>query len=182
MEKITPNNLGASENKTYRRVGKNHFWYDLSQIWGKDMEQKIRSLYLDQEMCAKEISEYVFKEHGLLTSYRNILGKINELGITRTYGDAKKIAIKKRRMIYRKKREEEKYRAKSISAGTRLFLLEEAEYRCSLCGNGREQGVSLEIHHKDFNEKNNDINNYQVVCFLCHRGLHEIEKEKMSKG
>jgi 5-methylcytosine-specific restriction endonuclease McrA len=97
--------------------------------------------------------------------------------IKRTYSEAKKLAIKRGRMIYKKKPEHEKYKGKYVSAGARMLLLQKADYKCEMCGNGRHTGDSIEIHHKDFNEKNNDISNFQVLCFRCHRGLHEIQRE-----
>lgn len=95
----------------------------------------------------------------------------------RTASEAKEMAMDSGRMIYKKKPEIEKYKSKPICANTRMKLLQEAEFKCSLCGNGRHNGYSLEIHHKDFNEKNNEYNNYQVLCYLCHRGVHSVKKE-----
>lgn len=44
--------------------------------------------------------------------------------------------------------------------------------KCSVCNSKK----NLEIHHKDKNRHNSDINNLTVVCCSCHRKIHKIEK------
>lgn len=54
----------------------------------------------------------------------------------------------------------------------RQYLLEINNYKCSECGwnkiNPTSNKTPLEIHHKDGNYKNNQINNLQVLCPNCH--------------
>lgn len=119
------------------------------------------------------IAEMFHEDFNIIVSVRHIQKIIRELGIMRPKAEARALAIESGRMVYRKKPEHEKYRGKGISAGIRLGLLTDAGFKCSLCGNGRHNGYSIEIHHKDFNEKNNEPNNYEVLCYLCHRGTHE---------
>lgn len=44
------------------------------------------------------------------------------------------------------------------------------EYKCELCGNTEWMGrpIPLELHHKDGNHYNNDLNNIQILCPNCH--------------
>jgi hypothetical protein len=42
---------------------------------------------------------------------------------------------------------------------------------CSECGKNLPPH-SLEIHHKDGNHQNNDLNNLTVLCTICHRSHH----------
>lgn len=59
-----------------------------------------------------------------------------------------------------------------LSTTVRDYLLEKANYRCSLCGwheiNPTTNLVPLEVHHIDGNYKNNSYENLQVLCPNCH--------------
>lgn len=125
-------------------------------------------------MSCNAIAEYFYSKYNLKISPRNINDYITKYGEIRTIKEAKKNAIKTKRMIYKKKPESEKYHAKYISSGVRMQILQRDEFKCSLCGNGRHNGSSIEIHHKDRNLKNNDFNNLQTLCYLCHQGTHAI--------
>ena len=47
-----------------------------------------------------------------------------------------------------------------------ILILKKSE--CELCGkSGR-----LDVHHKDFDEQNNDPENLQVLCRSCHMKIH----------
>lgn len=41
--------------------------------------------------------------------------------------------------------------------------------KCFLCGFDK---FPCDLHHKDLNKKNNDINNFIGLCPNCHHGLH----------
>lgn len=60
----------------------------------------------------------------------------------------------------------------TLSKTVRHFLLNRANNACELCGwnkiNPTTQIVPLEIHHKDGNYLNNNIENLQVLCPNCH--------------
>lgn len=48
------------------------------------------------------------------------------------------------------------------------------EHKCECCGNSDKR--VLEIHHKNFNHKDNRIENLMIVCANCHRIIHsELE-------
>lgn len=68
--------------------------------------------------------------------------------------------------------EDEGWTGYSIKTWIRKYLLEKANYKCELCGWGKQnpysQTIPLEIHHKDGNWKNNRPENLQVLCPNCH--------------
>jgi predicted methyltransferase len=76
----------------------------------------------------------------------------------RTLNKAKRLAIKSGRMIYRKT-PKQRHSQKGISASTRLQLLTDNDFKCSICGNGRHNGYSLNIHDN------------KVLCSLCLNGM-----------
>ena len=44
------------------------------------------------------------------------------------------------------------------------------EYKCECCNNTYWNGVPipLEVHHKDGNKTNNELDNLQILCPNCH--------------
>lgn len=54
----------------------------------------------------------------------------------------------------------------------RIKLLEEGykEHKCESCGKTTWLGnpIPLELHHKDGNRNNNDLENYELLCPNCH--------------
>lgn len=58
------------------------------------------------------------------------------------------------------------------SHGLRLRLLEEGffEAKCSVCGLTHWLGklIPLELHHKDGNKNNNNLENLEILCPNCH--------------
>jgi hypothetical protein len=57
-----------------------------------------------------------------------------------------------------------------------LRLIEEGikEARCECCGLSTWNGkpIPLELHHKDLNHYNNDLDNLQILCSNCHMQAH----------
>lgn len=58
----------------------------------------------------------------------------------------------------------------------RIRLIEDGlkENKCECCGLSEWMGkpIPLELHHKDFNHYNNDLDNLMIVCANCHMQLH----------
>lgn len=125
-------------------------------------------------MSSNEIAEHLFIKHKIVVSSRAIDKYVEDAGIKRTASEAKRNAMARKRMIYKKKPESEKYHAKYISSADRITILQRDEFKCILCGNGRHNGSSIEIHHKDMNPQNNAHDNLQTLCYLCHRGIHKL--------
>ena len=42
-------------------------------------------------------------------------------------------------------------------------------YKCKICGCSQlENGRQLDVHHKDYNKENNELNNLVALCKSCH--------------
>lgn len=77
----------------------------------------------------------------------------------------------------------------SLSTTIREYLLETRNYSCELCGwnkiNPTTGKVPLDIHHKDGNYLNNNIDNLQVLCPNCHsltpnyKSLNKSDRERL---
>jgi len=152
---------------------KKGFKYDCYNLGIEDLTSYIGKLY-SGGMSANAIAEHFLEKYGLTTSDRNVCMYVNRLGIMRSRSECKKVAIKSGRMVYKKKEEWEKYSAKQVSAGVRLKVLARDDFKCVLCGNGRHNGYSVELHYKNGDSSVED--NLETLCFLCHRGLHENKK------
>ena len=63
-------------------------------------------------------------------------------------------------------------KVKITSHKLRLRLLKEGifEYKCAYCGNSEWLGqpIPLELHHKDGNKDNNNLDNLELRCPNCH--------------
>jgi len=66
-------------------------------------------------------------------------------------------------------RNKEKIKTKK-HGGNGIIRFEMDNYRCVSCGSERK----IEIHHKDTNRKNNNINNLITLCKQCHTCLHWV--------
>lgn len=45
-------------------------------------------------------------------------------------------------------------------------------YTCPECGRGIEEVTQFQVHHKDENRRNNDLDNLVGLCRRCHHDLH----------
>lgn len=59
------------------------------------------------------------------------------------------------------------------SAQKIVFLIEEREKRCEVCGSTRH----IDVHHNDGNFHNNSSENLLVVCRSCHMKIHNPKGE-----
>ena len=70
----------------------------------------------------------------------------------------------------------------TTSSKIRLRLIKEGykEEKCEICGLTEWMGkpIPLELHHKDFNHHNNDIENLQILCSNCHMQIHNYNNIK----
>ena len=64
----------------------------------------------------------------------------------------------------------------------RLRLIEDGikECKCEICGLTEWMGkpIPLELHHKDFNHWNNELDNLQILCSNCHMQAHNYNNTK----
>lgn len=122
-----------------------------------------------------EISEYMLNEYDISITGKAITDKIKKEIPLRTYSERKLNAIKRKRMIYYKKPDAEKYKSGGLSTKIRFNVMTRDKFRCTLCGNSPATGSTLEIHHK--NGTSSDLDNLQTLCFSCHRGLHADKRQ-----
>jgi hypothetical protein len=57
----------------------------------------------------------------------------------------------------------------------RRIAFAQHEPKCSICGYDKYRSV-LQVHHKDRDRTNNDVDNLQVVCPTCHLEIHYLEQ------
>ena len=55
-------------------------------------------------------------------------------------------------------------------------MVENADNCCEMCGQSFKSDARLrQIHHIDYNKRNNDINNLELLCFWCHWQEHDFK-------
>ena len=68
------------------------------------------------------------------------------------------------------------------NARKRNRLIEDGlkENKCECCGLSEWMGkpIPLELHHKDGNHWNNDLENLQILCANCHMQAHDYNNNK----
>jgi 5-methylcytosine-specific restriction endonuclease McrA len=72
----------------------------------------------------------------------------------------------------------EKYLSKRRYGGNREKVLIRDKRQCRFCGDN----INLCVHHKDFNTKNNKLNNLITLCAGCHRRFHKSKLVKQTKN
>ena len=101
----------------------------------------------------------------------NLCKKINpEYKGNSSYGQKGKVPNNKKNVF-------ELLKNPRISCGKiRERLIEEGykERKCEICGLSEwmDKPIPLELHHKDNNHWNNDLNNLQILCSNCHMQAH----------
>ena len=153
------------------KTNKKGLWWDLYRQGIKDPEAYIKQKYLEG-MSSQEIVEYIQKRRDIKTTARTVQMWIKKLGVVRSRTEAKKLAIRRGRMIYRKKPKNALYKRLALSHGRRMQVLIRDKHRCQLCGATALDGFRLELHHLD--GISNDVSNLQTLCSDCHKGLHQV--------
>ena len=71
------------------------------------------------------------------------------------------------------------------NARKRNRLIEDGlkENKCECCGLSEWMGkpIPLELHHKDGNHWNNDLENLQILCANCHMQAHDYNNNNREK-
>lgn len=78
-----------------------------------------------------------------------------------------------------------KYPIKTTSLKNILFDLNILEKKCSICGitDWNNKPITFELHHKDGNSKNNNLDNLEILCPNCHSQTDNFRsKNHSSKG
>lgn len=61
-------------------------------------------------------------------------------------------------------------------------FLKQVEYRCVSCGNKGSwlnKPLTLELHHRDGDRKNNRFSNLELLCCNCHSQTQNYKKKKI---
>jgi len=61
-----------------------------------------------------------------------------------------------------------------LERAMKIRLFETRSQVCERCGYGKQQ--ILQVHHKDGNHHNNDIENLELICPNCHCEEHYLER------
>ncbi len=108
--------------------------------------------------CRREIPCVVCK--------KPILGGLNKKTCSRKCSNVYRAGIKYK--IGRPRDKAEKTRALKIK------LLRERGEKCERCGYSKPQ--VLQVHHKDRDKNNNNLQNLEIICPNCHYEEHYLEK------
>lgn len=77
---------------------------------------------------------------------------------------------------------EEYLQGNASNSSKRIRLIEEGlkENKCEICGLSEWMGkpIPLELHHKDFNHYNNQLENLQILCSNCHMQAHNYNNNR----
>lgn len=119
------------------------------------------------------------------------IGKLLKCSRDTTYNWLKKLGIeykgnqglKGRKHDPKRKPALELIKSPSISnSKKRERLIEDGikENKCEICGLSEWMGkpIPLELHHKDFNHYNNELDNLQILCSNCHMQAHNYNNYK----
>ncbi len=63
------------------------------------------------------------------------------------------------------------YGTGNLQNSYRRLALQHNAPRCTICGYDAHENV-LEVHHKDKDRSNNELENLVVLCPTCHKELH----------
>jgi|GEM_PF-5225450 5-methylcytosine-specific restriction endonuclease McrA len=138
--------------------------------------EKIKSLY-SEGLSASEIKEII----RVPISVRSIQRYIGLLGMSRTVGDAFRLANSRGRIDRShliKERKAGEFR-KSISTKTRYFVLNRDNFSCVDCGFTAKDGKLLDMDHiiRPEDGGDNSIDNLVTRCRECNIGRYLIEQK-----
>lgn len=128
------------------------------------LEQKEQILkWIEEKQSKAFISKKLSCKPETLDSY------LYKMGIV--YGGNKSgKGIKKSSSYKTAKEYSQEENVKSHKLKEKLIREKIKEYRCEKCGNSKWNGqpIPLELHHKDGNHYNNDLDNLVILCPNCH--------------
>lgn len=142
----------------------------------KSNEQLIRDM-ISNNRPLFEISRELNVKYDTLKKHLKVLG-INYKGNPQRKGLQHKEAQKDASVYFDN--------SKPISASKlRVLLIRDGykECKCERCGNSEWMGqpIPLELHHKDLNHYNNNLDNLQILCSNCHMQVHGYSNIKKNK-
>ena len=106
------------------------------------------------------------KELPCLVCGKLILAGLNKKTCSRSCANIHRKGIK-----YKLNRPKDKVKTQRI---LKMRLLQARGNKCERCGFDKYQ--ILQVHHKDKNRNNNDLDNLEIICPNCHFEEHYLEK------
>lgn len=134
-----------------------------------DTETTIKDLYL-QGHSPQEIKD----ELNLSLSTRQLQRWVKDWGISRSGGDAFRLAVARGRVTYWKK--PIKQTRKTVQKKIRYLVLARDQYRCVKCG-ATAKDERLQVDHIDNDPMNGDMTNLQTLCESCNKGKYRSIRE-----
>lgn len=111
------------------------------------------------------------KEHPCKICNKPVLSKFNRKTCSKICAEKLKLQSQKRS---HKRKEKITY-----IHGFKVRLLELRGANCEKCGYNKTQ--ILQVHHKDGNHNNNDLNNLELICPNCHCEQHYMRKNWLDR-
>lgn len=134
-----------------------------------ELHKAIAKLYASGDFTV----EYLAKTYNV--SVRQIQRVAKAQGVIRTQAEANRVAAPLKH--YHTIPLEFRVQRKQISQKLRYQLISQHPY-CTTCGMRPDQGIRLEVDHKDNDATNNDLSNLQVLCAPCNRGKSDLDRFK----
>jgi len=127
----------------------------------------IIDMYLEGKSCQQIADEANF---GI--SVRQMQRIVSKAGVSRSTGEAFRLAVSLGRVKYRKLPDHLKKQRKTIQSKLRYKILKRDNFKCLLCGSTANECIRLEVDHVDDDATNNDESNLQTLCDRCNSGKH----------
>lgn len=153
----------------------------LVRHYGKSVDDLITEWYLEKKYSTQQISRKIIDETGIRVTARGIQYTLNELKISRTRSDARRLGIVEGRVTYEPLRKPVKSveLRRGISLKVRFEILKRDNFHCVLCGQDARE-TKLVIDHIIPVTKNgtNDTANLRTTCMACNHGKKIYEHER----
>jgi len=157
---------------------------NISKKLNRPFIEVAKEMYLEKEMCGKEISEELKKITGIDLGLRSIERELSKIGVIRTRSEAYNLAIRKGRKSYDHLRKEAKSKEqrKGIMPKLRYKIMQRDGFKCVLCGrNQKDDGAKLVLDHiiPVVSEGKNEESNLRTLCQECNTGKMLLEEKHL---
>jgi hypothetical protein len=129
--------------------------------------KQVRQLYISGKS-----SHEILAELKLPVTVRTIQRWINDAGISRTVGDAFRLAVSKGRVKWHLK-QVKKHRVK-MNPKLRYNIMTRDNFTCVKCGRKPPECI-LEVDHINSTPDDNRPENLQTLCYDCNKGKYLTE-------
>lgn len=140
---------------------------------------KLAQMYIEEHMCALEITQRLIALTGKPITVRSIQRLLQNLGVTRSAGDAFRLAVKRNRVHFAYKDPLFKARRSFMSKALRYKILKRDAFKCVLCGITAKE-ARLEVDHEVAVAHGGQTieSNLRTLCVDCNHGKRVIELER----